>query len=580
MKKLMLLFLLFLKLFFITNATTNDYFLASTLDPVIKIKEKVDTANEFIDDILSKQEFYDTLADHWKNSIYYSTALGYKSKTYLQGSSAAVSGTFQTELKALAKSIVQVGAHPIPSKKLNDKLLTEIIFNKNSSNIGTIFFYDNSIVSISSEAMSAWMVYAKVYLGNFHSAITDLKERSEADEKLATLVAETYCSFISTSPSANFSSFLQKNPIMPNIDFEINCHDKFVPQKIFDSTIIRDVSFLISGSEGKFNTSKIGVDLISPGLNLSLAIPNLKNPNNSIQFGLKLNLRDPISQISIGNPNFNGTINFQYDRIFKKISHFKFNYNTCVDCMLKSYGIAYDKKNSIDSFYLNAPWNTKKLFWFSAKLDGTFKSYNVYDPIKSDTVLRAIHGAFTGGFSFNFHHYVNKHYKGKPWACGNKYLKAGADFSYSNSIDNENLKGDVIQQIDSLSPGIEKITKQAVAYNKDDFYHHRFTFSPFLDFYLMDKSRHIGMHLLMKSNIEVDRKKVSDKSLLCGFGIFASINNDKIGKLAGSNVSAFNFEILLTTRNLLDKNVTTSKSFTSIFVPEIKFEIPFTLLER
>ncbi|MFN8309841.1 MAG: hypothetical protein U0T73_07755 [Chitinophagales bacterium] len=431
----------------------------------------------------------------------------------------------------------------------------------------TCRFLDGSSLSLNAVTASMWILFMQ---GATYHTVTYTREN--LDLALGSFLVSMYEQYLRRT---------YPNFVIPKIPFDINCKNKQIPDEAFRSMIVADASYLISGKESKLKQSKISLELVSPDLNFSIDPISKESSNFSFQIGADLKSKDPINKLITNNPNFQFTANVNIDYILWNISKGKFNYDSCIQCQLQSYHLDGRRNESLDSFYRQSSWNTKYVHWLSFKLDGGVQNYSVFDKTLGDQTFKSFQGLGTLSFSYNIHHYVNPNYSGTQNAGVNFYLRAGLDFLYANMVDIVNAKGTTIQEFDSVSPNRKVIKSEVIAFDKDSFTRRLLGLSPSVNFYAMDKSRHIGFHLAAMYKFgAVDNGQLIHSAFL-GFGVFGSINNSLFSKSAKSNdeKSLLNIEVFLKTRNVFDfKN--SGKTFSDLFIPEIKFEIPFTLLKH
>ncbi|MGJ7031020.1 hypothetical protein [Niabella hirudinis] len=450
------------------------------------------------------------------------------------------------------------------SEKSSDGHEYLIVCRRDNDNIS---FYQEQCNRINPINLSRWIMYQLIIVSKPNQMLNIDSSRNPI---VAEKITEIYTDYLNT--------IIIPKPKLSHIDFEIECNHKMIPSDDFDALVIRDASYLMGGESGKLKQSKVALNLFNPTIQSFVQTLNSAN-SLSLQIGATAKLDQPVDFSNWNRANFKGIFSLQLDKVLgKNIYHFYAD--SCINCILDSYGnYNLNKSNAYDSLYSKIEWNAKCVTWISFKADGIFKSYNIYSPSQNDTLLKGAQGGFSGELSYNIHHYINPKFKKR--STGNSYLKIGAAFSLANKIDNENLKAVEFETYENAADSTKKITTRLNAFDENDFKNQTFTLSPFADFYIMNKKRNLGAHVFGKYNMPFDKGLNQNQSLITAFGIFTSIpqkfTTEMFRKTEGS---VLNIELLFTSGNLFDKSVKTQSFFGGIFRPEMKFEIPFKLLDH
>jgi len=446
----------------------------------------------------------------------------------------------------------------------------------------TIELYDSQTKKVDDYALSLWIFYRTILVNQPAAAFQPPSGKHENErsrnENFSQIFSDAYRKYL----------IKLNNTKIPPIDFEINCVNKLLPDRYFNRLVAKDASYLITDGSGKLKQSNISIDLLNPkvGAFNQLKLPKkglLFIPNdsayNSLQVGIALKLDQPLDITNYKKLNFRGVASFQWDKILKR-GNYHFDDSICRECIIDGYrDTSLTENNIYDSLYSRINWNTKKMQWLSFRLDDIYKSYNLYDEDKKDSLFHGIQLGFNFEFSWNIHHYVNPAYNGTDKTSGNWYLRMGASLSLSNNIENENLKGIDFETYQNVTDSSKRLVSKLNAFGEDDFRHEKLTASPFVEGFITNKKRNAGLHASIRYFAPLGTDFTSNQSLICSFGVFASIpkNNftDLIHKEEGSS---FNIEVLFTSGNFFKSEIRNMHFWGGIFTPELKFDIPFRLL--
>lgn len=347
---------------------------------------------------------------------------------------------------------------------------------------------------------------------------------------------------------------------------------KLVTPRIFDSTIVRDVANIISGPEGKLKASKVDLKFIAPGISLSIPVLTISK-KLSIQAGGGIEFKEPVTEIVNKKPNFDMKLNTEL--VYMPFTRFKFSSCRKKDYVRVLYSPGFRNNPARrDSLMMNAPWNSKNIIFFTGNIVGKWQRLNMIDSNNNltDTAAQHSSGAIKLSVNLQYYHYVSPFFKFLTKG-GNKYLKLGFDMSYNNAVANETATGVKVQAVDTTADGEKsKVSKEQIAYNELDVIDKHFTFSPHFDYYVMENTRHFGVHLLSEIKMIHLGAGTWDNQLKLGIGLFGSVKNS-----LSANGNVVNFELLFTSQNPIHTNIST---YWKSFVPVLKLEFPFNQLKN
>lgn len=424
-----------------------------------------------------------------------------------------------------------------------------------------ISFIDTTVNILSPFALSKLILYYSIRLDEHSNIYAGLKYYQKV--ALAKSIADLYNTIYNHDHPGNEEWY----------DLDVEEKNKMVPYYIYLETKLNDVANIISGPEGKLRASKVDLKFIAPGVNLSFPVARIDTNKLFLQMGGGINFKEPVTEIINVKPNFDMKLNTEF--VYVNKAKYTFRASEKQEYLRQLYSKDFGtNKIRRDSLMLNAPWNTKRISFFTGLLLGKWQRLNMIDSSGNLTDSASQHssGAFTLSLNYQFYHYVSPKNRLLRHG-GNKYLKVGFDMSYNNAVANETVDGVKVQTVDTTTDGEKnKVSDEQIAYNRLDVIDKNFTFSPHLDYYMMENSRHFGIHFLSALKfIHLGAGKY-DNQLKLGIGLFGSVKN---ALSADGNV--INFELLFTSQNPINTNITT---YWKSFAPALKLEFPFNQIKN
>jgi hypothetical protein len=350
---------------------------------------------------------------------------------------------------------------------------------------------------------------------------------------------------------------------------------RMVPYYIYKATLQNDVSTIISGTEGKLGASKVDLKFTSPGIDFSIPLAKHKDTMSSLQLGGGINFKEAVTEILNRKPNYEGHLSLEYIKINNKVTKMKFDCREKEEMLLNMYSTYRNAtKAGTDSIFLNATWRAKRIAFFTLFGNINAQRLNIIDDESSASKSKDIesHTKLNGTLSFNAHFYQYNNSERMLKYLGNKYAKAGIDLAYNNNVSIGDVTGIKVEEIEKDSTA-NVVLKEYVAYNKTDVIQSYFTINPHLDFYLMENSKHFGLHWRANYKMVFVNENNLKHYATYGIGFFGSVKNN-LSKDGG----IINFELLVSATNELNKNLNWTV-LKSGFVPTLKMEFPFNQLK-
>lgn len=445
-------------------------------------------------------------------------------------------------------------------------------FDKTTNSFG-VYFYPGIVQNLSSLALAKLILYTVIQKDNHPFGGNEVRRKA-----LAWGIADVFnfnYNIIPSTPNSGSAQYGNAKSTSQQGWFFVDMeqYGKMVPYYIYLETKLKDVANIISGSEGKLRSSKVDLKFIAPGIDLSVPVSRIDTNVLSLQVGGGINFKEPITEIVNKKPNFD--IKFNAELVYMNKAHYGFKPCEKMDYLKLLYSSNYSNNQARrDSFMLNAPWNTKMISFWTGRAIGKWQRLNMIDSLgnMTDTASQHSSGAFTLSINYQFYHFVSpkNHFLAKG---GNKYLKLGFDMSYNNAVANETATGVKVQSVDTTADGKKnKVSNEQVAYNELDVIEKHFTFSPHFDYYVMENTRHFGVHFLSEVKMIHLGAGIWDNQLKLGIGLFGSVKNS-----LSTNGNVVNFELLFTAQNPIQTNIST---YFKSFVPALKLEFPFNQLKN
>ena len=237
-----------------------------------------------------------------------------------------------------------------------------------------------------------------------------------------------------------------------------------------------------------------------------------------------------------------------------------------------------------NSLLLSAPFNTRIFNWVNLDLSYKIESYLIYNGLTNfaeKNLHRSSSSVYSVGVNYNFYHFVTtryRHARGNFMAWGgNKYLRVGVNLLFTNAADEDDNGPYKVSIIDTIKGGVP-YTKKTVSVFTPGVFDRRINLLPHADFYIMENSRTVGLHLLTNYLYSFENNAANGNKLNAGVGVFISISKkiaQKIGQLKGIPI---NFEVQMIATDLL--HWTAATKFSDRVSPGLKIDLPLNLIGR
>lgn len=242
----------------------------------------------------------------------------------------------------------------------------------------------------------------------------------------------------------------------------------------------------------------------------------------------------------------------------------------------------HNMETTHDHLLRTAPFNTR--MFNSVNIDMSYKleSYLIYNgqsTFNEENLYRTTGSIYSIGINYNFYHFVTTRYlhdsrSYMAWG-GNKYLRVGLKLLFTNAGEDGGNGPYKIAISDTLPGGLPYVSKNIYVFTPGVFARY-IDLVPHMDFYIMENSRTVGLHLMTNYFYAMDNNITNGNRLNAGMGMLISVGNKfakQINQLKGIPV---NFEIMLTASNILHWH--SDLKFTDKFIPNLRVNLPLNLI--